>query len=153
MLSFTTEEVDQDLDFKPERSVMKTFFASLLFLALSSSVVSASPNSYAPRLQDVGVLFEPMELDYLPRIYHYILGEALELEQSSNCPRVSVDRNDRVYCVSDYGQKTEVGVLGSQRHQVETTLWRSVNWDPRKVKIQERIHPRFGYLYSLILVK
>lgn len=124
---------------------MKTLFLIFSVMFVSQAAVA---NMYAPKLNDIVVLYDVDEGDFSPFFFHKIMGEAHDLKMHSTCPRIQIDEQSQVLCVSDVSE-TPVGLLGPKVGQDGTWAMYSVEWFSN-VEILEEVEVT-GLSYSVKL--
>ncbi len=87
---------------------------TLLFSNIALSQSFPIENSYAPKYEDVVVLYDITEQDFAPFFYHQIMGEYLDMARHKSCKTIKVlptNKRKAVVCVSSENQEVVVGEL------------------------------------------
>lgn len=93
----------------------------LLTILLLSGIASAQKypiqNSYAPTYQDVVVLYDIADREFMPFFFHKIMGEYLDMQMHDSCKQIKVYSNVQpiaVVCISSQNKEVQVGTLALQ---------------------------------------
>lgn len=114
---------------------MKKLLVSLVILTSSMQTLAMGQNLYAPTLKDVTVLYDSFERDFSPFLFHWIMGEALDMKMHDSCKKIRVNEGI-VSCISASGASVVVGQLGSKVGNQQEWQAIQVKWN-NKVKILE----------------
>lgn len=132
---------------------MKTI--TLMSIFLLSSIASAQKfpieNAYSPTYQDVVVLYEIADEEFMPSFFHRIMGEYLLMSKHESCQKIKVVNtkpDNSVVCVSSKNQEVVVGVLGETIESKGFYRAHKVIWNP-KAELTQTVSPKGTLSYSI----
>lgn len=137
---------------------MKKIFL-LTILLFSNSALSQSfpiPNPYAPKYEDVVVLYDVSENDFSPFLYHQIMGEYLDMARHDSCKTIKIlpaNKRKAVVCVSSENQEVVVGELSESFKQEGFDRIYHVFWNTERAELVQFVNARNGDLEYSIVVK
>ena len=123
-----------------------------LFLAGVQSKASTS-NPYAPTLNSVIALYDPLERTYSPFLYNSIMGEALDMKMDASCAHIKVAVDKSIICISNMNQNTVVGKLDGTVGQSQGWIHVAIRFfnNVQIVEDVQRVAGRPIYSYRLVV--
>lgn len=126
----------------------------LLLTGISSAQNYPIQNNYAPRPQDIVVLYDIADREFMPFFFYNILREFQDLKMHESCKTIKVNmkvKPEAVVCVSSQNKETIVGTLSNNNVQIEYYKAFNVNWNG-KTTLKQFVDPIGNTLsYSVVV--
>ena len=132
----------------------QVLFIMLLLSGIASAQKYPIQNNYAPTYQDVVVLYDIADHEFMPFFFHKILGEHLDMQMHDSCKKIKVYSNTlpaAVVCVSSQNKEIQVGTLAAQASgQVGYHRAYKVAWNTNAQLLQFVKPPKNTLSYSIV---
>ncbi|MBN8537720.1 MAG: hypothetical protein J0M15_11760 [Deltaproteobacteria bacterium] len=134
----------------------QTLLSILLLTVISSAQNYPIQNNYAPRPQDIVVLFDMADREFMPFFFYNIMGDFQDMKMHDSCKTIKVNtqmKPEAVVCVSAQYRETVVGTLSNSGVQIEEFKGYNVNWNG-KTTLKQFVNPIGNTLtYSVVVIQ
>lgn len=113
----------------------------LLFSGIASAQEYPIPHGYAPTYQDVVILYDIADREFMPFFFHKIMGEFLDMQMHESCKKIKVYSNEQslaVVCISSQNKEIKVGTLATTQASEQIGFHRAykVAWNANAKLVQ-----------------
>ncbi len=127
----------------------------LVLSSISSAQKFPIQNNYSPTYQDLVVLFDIADQEFMPFFFHKIMAEYLDMSRHESCQKIKVLKVRQamaVVCISSQNQEVAVGNLAEVVGREGFFKAYRVIWNLQSELVQS-INPRNGDLSYSIVIK